>query len=48
MSTESVDMKELTRRAYLAIAGAVVVFGAIFFLPVGTLDYLEAWAYWAS
>ena len=45
MSTESVNMKELTRRAYLAIAGAVVVFGALFFLPAGTLDYWQAWAY---
>ena len=45
MSTESVNMKDLTRRAYLAIAGAVVVFGAIFFLPAGTLDYWQAWAY---
>ncbi len=45
MSSESVNMKDLTRRAYLAIAGAVVVFGAIFFLPAGTLDYWEAWAY---
>jgi protein-S-isoprenylcysteine O-methyltransferase Ste14 len=45
MSTEPVNMKELTRRAYLAIAGAVVVFGAMFFLPAGTLDYWQAWAY---
>jgi protein-S-isoprenylcysteine O-methyltransferase Ste14 len=45
MSIESVNMKDLTRRAYLAIAGAVVVFGAIFFLPAGTLDYWQAWAY---
>jgi protein-S-isoprenylcysteine O-methyltransferase Ste14 len=45
MSSESVNMKDLTRRAYLAIAGAVVVFGAIFFLPAGTLDYWQAWAY---
>ena len=45
MSTESVNMKDLTRRAYLAIAGAMVVFDAIFFLPAGTLDYWQAWAY---
>jgi len=45
MRIESVNMKDLTRRAYLAIAGAVVVFGAIFFLPAGTLDYWQAWAY---
>ncbi len=45
MTTQPVDTKNLHRRAYLAMAMAVVALGAIFFAPAGTFDYWQAWAY---
>jgi len=45
MSTGSVDMRQLTRRAYLTMATAVVVLGAVYFLAAGTLAYWQAWVY---
>jgi len=41
------DAGEIKRMALKRFSGAVVVLGAIFFLPAGTLRYWQAWVYLA-
>jgi protein-S-isoprenylcysteine O-methyltransferase Ste14 len=41
------DMTELERRSYAGLAGFVVVLWVLLFLPALTLNYWQAWVYWA-
>jgi protein-S-isoprenylcysteine O-methyltransferase Ste14 len=45
MTTDSISMKDITRRAYLMFVMAVVGLAVVFFLPAGTLGYWHAWVY---
>ena len=40
-------MKALTKKIVLIWAAAIIVVGIVLFVPAGTLDYWQAWAYMA-
>ncbi len=41
----SVNRKQLLKKVLIRLLMAVVLLGAVFFLPAGTFDYWQAWVY---
>jgi len=45
MTVDPPNLAHLTRRSLAMAVSAVLALGAMFFLPAGTFDYWQAWAY---
>ena len=45
MTTSPFSKGQLARMIIARFTGAILVLGAVFFLPAGTFDYWEAWVY---